>query len=99
MNGTNASATVIGTYPSATVVRTCTAIRQMQKSERFRCRPWETKRGQRGEFHPTVDTSPSTTVADKSTRATSPVERVRYQNAVVPWPTVAAIGVISPPRP
>ena len=76
-----ASAKPMGTYPSLTVVTTWTATNPTQSSERLRWTSWERNRGHRSVVQPTEATTPRTTVAVSRTRATSPVERVRYQRA------------------
>lgn len=55
-NGTTASSSVIGTYPSPTVATTWTPTSTMHSRERLRCRVWERNRVHRSAVQPAEGT-------------------------------------------
>ena len=72
------------TKVSSTAVSTCTAMNATASSEMFRCRLVTAKRGRPGRRPCRLTRMPSTRTAVSSSRATIPVARLAYQNAVVP---------------
>ncbi len=67
----------------ATVVATWIPTKTRHSSDRLRWTSWERNRGHRSVVHPTEATTPTTRVAVNSTSATRPLERVRYQSALL----------------
>lgn len=72
----------------------CTARNATASSERFRCSPCETNRGQRGDDTRWADSTPSTMVAVSSPKLTRPVARVRYHSGLTA--PLAAAASVSP---
>src|SRR5262249_51662460 len=83
-NGTNASIRSTGTYRSMTTTETCSTSSDTLISDRLRCSPSVTNRGQRGEATRPAVSRPSTTVAVNRTSRTKPLLRDRYHNVLLP---------------
>ena len=79
MNGTNAWTSEIGAKLSSTDVRMCSTRKTIASSETLRCSESTTNRGHRGVLKRRTSSTPSAIAAVRSSSATAPVERVRYQ--------------------
>src|SRR5579862_4494079 len=77
-NGMTDEVSGMSTYPSATAVSTCSAMKATDSSEMFRCRPVSANRGSPGSRPCRLISRPSSATAVNSSSATTPVERLAY---------------------